>query len=375
MGNLQDGRIDWGDLVFTDDEAEIAKYLLRRGDVLFNRTNTIDLVGKCSLFDDRRRAIFAGYLIRISVAAERLDARYLNYVLNTEFSRRHSQVVLSVAVGQANINAEKVKTYPIPVPPTVDEQRAIAAALSDADALLDGLDRLIAKRRDLKRATLQQLLTGRTRLPRFAGEWGTKRMVQIADVRSGGTPSTARADFWGGDIPWCTPTDITALGGRKYLATTEHTISTAGLRESAAELIPTPSVIMTSRATIGECAINTVPMATNQGFKNLVPTAVDCEFLYYLMTMQKDRLTELCGGSTFLEIGKRELNRFELRLPPSREEQRAIATVLADMDAELDALARRRAKTADLKRAMMQALLTGRVRLADVKVQDDSAEK
>src|ERR1043166_519991 len=116
MGNLQGGRIDWTDLVYTDDASEIRKYALKAGDVLFNRTNTIDLVGKTSIYEGEQPAIFAGYLIRISVDPELLDSRFLNYILNTEFSRRYCAKVLSVAVGQANINGQKLKSYPIPRP-------------------------------------------------------------------------------------------------------------------------------------------------------------------------------------------------------------------------------------------------------------------
>lgn len=133
---------------------------------------------------------------------------------------------------------------------------------------------------------------------------------------------------------------------------------------SSAEIIPPHSLIMTSRATIGECAINVVPMATNQGFKNIVPSErIDVDFLYYLMGMQRARLISLCGGSTFLEIGKKQLESFEVYLPLDRGEQAAIARVLSDMDAEIGALEGRLDKTRALKQAMMQALLTGRVRL------------
>ncbi|WP_170179934.1 restriction endonuclease subunit S [Prosthecochloris vibrioformis] len=147
------------------------------------------------------------------------------------------------------------------------------------------------------------------------------------------------------------------------MSDTERTISDVGLRASSAEVIPPNSIIMTSRATIGECAINTVPMTTNQGFKNLVPTKADPEFLYYLMTMQKERLKQLCGGSTFLEIGKKQLQRFEVVCPVEVDEQTAIATVLSDMDAEITTLEQRRKKTRDIKQAMMQELLTGKTRL------------
>jgi len=264
---------------------------------------------------------------------------------------------------QMNLNTGLINSTTVNLPPT-DEQTAIASALSDMDALLDGLDRLIAKKRAIKQATMQQLLTGQTRLPGFSGEWEEKRLGDLADIRSGGTPSTGDAAAWDGTIPWCTPTDITALGGRKYLTTTNRAITEHGLSTSSAELIPARSIVMTSRATIGECAINAVPVTTNQGFKNLVPyDSVDVEFLYYLLSTQTQGLIGISAGSTFLEIGKTQLRQYEVKLPAEKEEQTAIASVLSDMDAEIAALETRRTKTRALKQAMMQELLTGRTRL------------
>ena len=211
---------------------------------------------------------------------------------------------------------------------------------------------------------MQQLLTGQTRLPGFHGDWEVKRLCDLADIRSGGTPSTGEQRFWDGGIPWCTPTDITGLYGHKYLIETMRTISLKGLHSSSAEMIPAQSVVMTSRATIGECAINTVPVSTNQGFKNFVPYATtDVGYLYYLLGTQKQGFISLCSGSTFLEIGKTQLATYEVRLPSVKAEQTAIAEVLSDMDAELAALEQRRDKTRLLKQAMMQELLTGRTRL------------
>jgi type I restriction enzyme S subunit len=252
---------------------------------------------------------------------------------------------------------------PIPLPKP-REQRAIAEALSDVDALLGALDRLIAKKRDLKQAAMQQLLTGKKRLPGFHGDWCLKRLDEIADIRSGGTPSTTEPQFWDGDVPWCTPTDITALEGHKYLSETNRRITLHGLQSSSAELIPAHSIVMTSRATIGECAINTVPVSTNQGFKNFVPyESVNIEFLYYLLLMQKQPFISLSGGSTFLEIGKNQLSAFQVHLPSKEAEQTAIAEVLCDMDKELEVLEQRLAKTRALKQAMMQELLSGKTRL------------
>jgi len=291
-----------------------------------------------------------------------VDPKLVSYIFSSPVFQ--NQITATVVGGALpTLSQKQVTGYEIPLPPAEIEQRAIATALSDVDALLESLDQLINKKRNLKQAAMQELLTGKTRLPGFDGEWDVQRLGDIVDIRSGGTPSTTNAAFWDGGVPWCTPTDITALLGKKYLSDTERTISDAGLRASSAEVIPPNSIIMTSRATIGECAINTVPMTTNQGFKNLIPLKADPEFLYYLMTTQKDRLKQLCGGSTFLEIGKKQLQRFEIVYPLEADEQTAIAQVLSDMDAEIAALEQRRKKTRDLKQAMMQELLTGKTRL------------
>lgn len=121
---------------------------------------------------------------------------------------------------------------------------------------------------------------------------------------------------------------------------------------------------MTSRATIGECAINTAPLSTNQGFKNFVPfNGVVGEFLYYLLTTHKQGFIGLCSGSTFLEIGKTQLRSYVVKFPATKAEQTAIATLLSDMDTELAALQAQLTKARHIKQGMMQELLTGRIRL------------
>ena len=250
---------------------------------------------------------------------------------------------------------------PVTLPP-IEEQRAIAAALSDVDALLAGLDRLIAKKRDLKQAAMQQLLTGQTRLPGFRGEWEVKRLGELTDIVSGGTPRTNEPSYWNGGIKWCTPTDITHSAG-KYLTETERTISRDGLNSSGARLLPVGALLLCSRATIGELKIAGTPICTNQGFKSLVcRPRVSNEFLYYKLLTMKQQMVERAFGSTFLEISTRNVSSLEVATPP-HDEQTAIAAILSDMDAELTAHEARRDKTHALKQGMMQELLTGRTRL------------
>ncbi|MCX6913826.1 MAG: restriction endonuclease subunit S, partial [Verrucomicrobia bacterium] len=138
MGNIQDGRLDWENLVYTDGKAEIKKYLLKHNDVLFNRTNSPELVGKTAIYKSEMPAIFAGYLIRIHRKEDLLDADYLTYFLNSEIAFDYGKTVVISSVNQANINGTKLKSYPIPAP-SLSEQKAIVAEL---DALSKETQRL-----------------------------------------------------------------------------------------------------------------------------------------------------------------------------------------------------------------------------------------
>jgi type I restriction enzyme S subunit len=265
------------------------------------------------------------------------------------------------ATSVPTLNRNNLVGHPIQLP-SPSEQRVIAKALSDADALLGGLDRLIAKKRDLKHAAMQQLLTGQTRLPGFHGGWAVKRLGALAEIVSGGTPKTTEPAYWNGGIKWCTPTDITGCMG-KYLTDTDRTISRLGLQSSGARLLPAGALLLCSRATIGAVKLAGGEICTNQGFKSLVCTpSVSNDFLYYKLLTMKQKMMERAFGSTFLEISKGNVAALEVNTPPPPE-QTAIAVVLSDMDAELAALEQRREKTRDLKQAMMQELLTGHTRL------------
>jgi type I restriction enzyme, S subunit len=259
------------------------------------------------------------------------------------------------------VNVEQIKNLVIPMPPLY-EQRSLAQALSDVDALIASLDELIAKQRHLKTAAMQQLLTGKMRLPGYRGEWEVKRLGDVSDIISGGTSKTTESSYWNGGIKWCTPTDITSCHS-KYLIETERTISRLGLMSSGSQLLPKGTLLLCSRATIGEIKIAGCEICTNQGFKSLIcHSEMNNEFLYYKLLTMKQQMVERAFGSTFLEISKANVAALEILIPPIPE-QRAIATVLSDIDTAIAALEARRAKTQAIKQGMMQELLTGRTRL------------
>jgi len=224
--------------------------------------------------------------------------------------------------------------------------------------LLGALDAAIAKQRDLKQATMQQLLTGQTRLPGFAGEWETKQVIDFGRVVTGGTPRTGVASFWGDGYIWITPTDISI---DRDLISSERTITDMGL--SVIRELPANTVLITCIASIGKNGILRSRGGCNQQINAVIPNSSFCaEFLYYLFEANVDRLKSKAGTTATSMVSKAEFSKIEFCVPLLAE-QKAIAAVLSDIDTALSALASRRTKTAALKQAMMQSLLTGRIRL------------
>ena len=264
--------------------------------------------------------------------------------------------------------------------PPLPEQRAIAAALSDVDALIASLDRLIAKKRDIKQAAMQQLLTGKTRLPGFNGEdggksgyrqtelgvmpedWETRSLKAVAEIVGGGTPRTSVTEYWDGSIPWVSAGDVSQAPGR-YVLDTADCISELGLASCPAKILPQGTIVIVARGTVGKMAQLGGAMAFNQTCYGLRPRAgLDQDYLYYSMKYSVESLKSLTYGTIFGTITTQSFLQWKIPLPPLHE-QRAIATVLSDMDAEIAALEVRRDKTRLLKQGMMQELLTGRTRL------------
>jgi len=332
---------------------------IEKGELLFAGSGeTAEEIGTCVAYIGEEPAYAGGDIIVLR--APRQDPVYLAHLLNApEAARQKARMAQGDAV--VHIRGDHLAEVEVPLPP-LPEQRAIAAVLMDVDTLIGSLEALIAKKRAIKRAAMQQLLTGRTRLPGFEGKWGNAPLGAIAEIRNGGTPRTTVPEYWDGDIAWCTPTDITAARGRS-LVSTARSITTLGLSASGATLLPKGALLLCSRATVGEVKIAAMPVATNQGFKSLVcGKSVDHEYLYYRLLTLKEQMVDWTTGSTFLEISKRDVANIQFLLPPLAE-QRAIATVLTDMDAEIAALERRLDKTRSIKQGMMQQLLTGAVRL------------
>ena len=339
LGNkaVQWDRIDVSDLpVVPLSRGELERFRLKKGDLLVCEGGE---VGRAAIWESPMECYYQKALHRMRPRRgfdPRIMAAYLrlwsdqgtiaNYVTQTSI---------------AHLPREKFILIPLPVP-KAEEQRAIAEALSDADALLGGLDRLIAKKRDLKQAAMQQLLTGQTRLPGFTGTWNRESLASVCSMKSGEGITSASINDQSG---------FPCYGGN-------------GLRGFASRWTHDGTYALIGR--VGALCGN-VRIADGKFFasEHAIVAAPHASFdiRWVASVLGRMNLNQFAESSAQPVLTVSKLLKLHVDAPPTKAEQTAIAEVLADMDAELAALEQRRAKTRALKQAMMQELLTGRIRL------------
>lgn len=260
----------------------------------------------------------------------------------------------------SHLNLGMFRDLAIPLP-TRDEQEAIADALSDADALIESLEQLLAKKRQPKQGAMQELLTGQIRLPGFRGVWEMNRLGELTEMGSGGTPKSSVPTYYDGDIPWVSISDMTK--GGKFITATDRNLTREGFARSSAKMFPVGTVLYAMYASLGECSIAGISLSSSQAILGIRPcNNLSNEFLYYYLTLLRPIVKSLGQQGTQANLNKGMVQDFALQLP-SIPEQIAIAAILSDMDAEVAALEAKLAKARQLKQGMMQELLTGRIRL------------
>ncbi len=355
--------------IYKDEKQNKVKY----GDVFFTGSSeTPDEVGISSVLLEEVDDVYLNsfcFGFRFNDLKKTIPEFYGYYFRGPVFRNE----VYPLAQGSTRFNLSKSEMIKLKVPvPPVKEQYKIAAILSSVDEAIEKTEAIIEQTEKVKKGLMQQLLTKgightkfkKTEIGEIPEEWEVKSISEVAKVVSGGTPSKQISEYWeNGTIPWATPTDITS-NDNKYISTTQLMITESGLRNSSANLLPKGSVLMTSRATIGPRCINTVPMATNQGFKSFIcdPDVLHNEYLYYLIDKIKDQFIALASGSTFLEISKSAVETFKIPVPPL-EEQIEIAKMLSSLDEKLSVEKVKKESLQTIKKALMQVLLTGKVRV------------
>jgi type I restriction enzyme, S subunit len=370
MTNQANGRITPVNLQYTNLSArELGKFRVTRGDILFNRTNSLELVGRTAIFDLDGEYVFASYLIRLRTLAAVLDPFVLNAYLNAAETQRRLKSIATRAVSQSNISASRLRTFVVPVPP-VAEQRKIVKVVQLAQRALEQQERLISLTIELKKAFLHKLFTTglrhesqkETEIGLVPESWDVVKLSDVCTFQSGGTPSKQRADYWEGTIPWVSPKDMK----RPRLTDVTDHISQEGLEEGS-KLAPTGSVFVVVRGMILAkdipVALAEVPMAINQDMKAIIPgPRLHPDFLLYAMSAFKKRLFEKVGRSAHgtMTLMSSEITNFQIPVPDKKTQQQ-IANILATLEKKQELHQRKHATLTALFRSLLHHLMTAEI--------------
>jgi type I restriction enzyme S subunit len=342
--NIREARIDSSDMVFISEKsnAQLAKSQLRAGDVVTVRTGYPGTSTVVTPAYDGSNCID----LLITRPSKAVSSEYLAFWINSPVGKY--QVLRNQGgLAQQHFNVSELRNLVVALPP-LHEQKAIAEVLSKADALIECLERLIAKKHLLKRGVMQKLL-------RPKNGWEIKRLGGICEIAIGRTPSRLNSSFWGRGYKWLSIADL------RNKVVTESKEEITELAASKMQIIPKGTLLMSFKLSIGRLCFAGCDLFTNEAICSFNDLQANAEFLYYML-----------GRTDFSLYGKQAvkgytLNKESLKLVevplPSQAEQEAIAKVLSAMDAEIALLEAQLAKYRQIKQGLMQNLLTGRIRL------------
>ena len=371
---------------------------LKEDCLIVSRMNTPDLVGECAYSEKDVDNIFLPDRLWLvpNEFKNKISFKLINYVLNTPLMRN---AIKGTATGTSNsmknISKGKFLSIECAFPPTIEEQQRIANALSDVDTLIANLEKLIAKKKNSKQGAMQQLLTGKKRLPGFGSDerqkechsersakreveessgykmtelglipidWEVKPIKELGLFLGGGTPSTKNESFWKGNIPWISSADLND-DDIEHISMTRF-ITQEAVNFSATQICPQGTILIIARVGVGKLALSQQKVCTSQDFCNLIPSKEnDSKFLAYALLPVMKRMSNESQGTSIKGVAVDEIKKVQIIVPSSKDEQTAIANVLSDMDAEIATLETKLAKYRTLKTGMMQQLLTGKIRL------------
>lgn len=374
MNCQQRGRVVFQNLQYVDiDKKTFDNFRLEDDDLLFNRTNSYELVGRTALFRGNKPAVFASYLIRLRVDRSKVDPIFLNFLLNWSSTQNELKALASRGVSQSNISASKLKDLTVLLPP-LEEQRVIGALLWKIQDLREVQRAITLTRKEMKAAIMAELFREGVRgLPRAETEigelpesWTVTPLGQICDIRSGGTPSRVESTYWSGDIPWVKTGEV----NYNVILNTEETISQAGLENSSAQIFPSGTVIMAmygQGVTRGRVARLGIPAATNQACAAFFcGERIDAEYLYAYFAHAYERLRSVGHGANQKNLSADILRGFPVALSNDIEEQREIATKVKIMDKSIEAEQRRLDLLTELFGATLERLMSGELDVAPI---------
>tara|TARA_R110000824_G_C15232376_1_gene678757 strand:+ start:512 stop:1498 length:987 start_codon:yes stop_codon:yes gene_type:complete len=312
---------------------------LEPGDVLVQRSNTLDLVGTTAVFNGpAREYVYPDLMMRMRFRDDTTAHWFWRYANSASGRRFFIRVAAGSSGSMPKISGDRLRGMRLPLPP-IPEQEAIAEALSDADALIESLEQLIAKKRHIKQGAMQELLTGKKRLPGFSGEWEVKQIGELLSIKHGKSHRS-----------------VEDSNGKYPILATSGQIGTAN-----EYLYDKPSVLIGRKGTIDRPQYMEQPFWTiDTLFFSIIYDPNDPKYLFYQFCLIDWKQFNEASGVPSLNA--RTIEQIELKAP-TLPEQQAIATILSDMDAEITGLESKLDKARQVKQGMMHNLLTGRIRL------------
>ncbi len=367
VANVQDGYLDLREVALIQIErSDLNRYAVLPGDVLMNEGGDLDKLGRGALWQGQISPCVHQNHVFVVRCKTGLVPEYLSAWTSTEQARRYFMVAGRQTTNLASINKTSLGELTVAVPPTEGEQREIANALTDADALIDSLEQLLTKKRQIKQGALQELLTGKRRLPGFAKAWSCKEVRDLVRTPVTDGPHTTPV-FVESGVPFLS---VNNLVGNRVDFTDLRFITKEDDQLFARKCKPQRGdVLIGKAASVGKVAI----VEDDLDFNIWSPIALirtleelDSRFLYYQLQSRSvtTQISVLTNSSSQGNLGMGDIERLQIAYPCVHE-QREIAEVLSDVDAEIAALEARLTKARALKQAMAQALLTGRIRLVE----------
>ena len=357
MGNIGRGKIDLSKIEYLPKNVNYSKNdILKYNDILFNTRNTLDLVGKVSIW--KNEALFALYnsnLLRLYFKEDFVENNdYVNFQFNSEITLANLKKYATGTTSVAAIYTKDLLKLKFLLPP-LPEQKKIADCLSTWDVAIEKQNALINALTQRKKALMQQLLTGKKRLPGFSDEWKEVKLGEVIKTFSGGTPKSTVKEYYIGDIPFIKSGEINSIQ-------TEQFINEEAIKNSSAKKVIKGDLLYALYgATSGTVGISNLDGAINQAVL-CIRTNENKFYLFYLLDHLKQNVINsfLQGGQG--NLSSKIINELNVKLP-SLSEQTAIAEILATADRELQLQKDKLAQLQSQKKGLMQVLLTGKKRL------------
>ncbi|MEU2974023.1 restriction endonuclease subunit S [Nocardiopsis alba] len=320
-------------------------------------------VGRVARVEKGMRVCLGQRTMLIRTDKDKANHRFLEFLLKSSEVQNSLHAYASGST-VPHLRVGQVRELEIPPLPQIHEQEAIAVTLGALDDKIAANERIAATAIELADARFSREAT--------EIDFGNETFSSVAQVAGGGTPKTKEEEYWGGDIAWTTPTDVTALNS-PYLFETSRRITPLGLENCASQIYPANSIFMTSRATIGAFAMPQFPAAVNQGFIVVLPPTEDLRWwLFHEMRSRVDEMRSLANGSTFLELSRKNFKAMPIRMPETEALQRFSATVGPLHRRACKAAAESRT-LAELRDTLLPQLMSGKLRVKDAeKIVEDN---